>query len=89
MYAANIFWKDIQKAIVVNFREAVGKSFHFIPFCPIYISNLGTNYASLFPSLLAPVRNKPCKSCVCFRSQLSSTFVNTHHRKVKINGSQL
>lgn len=28
MYAANIFWKDTQKATVVKFREAVGKSFH-------------------------------------------------------------
>lgn len=25
-YAANIFWKDIRKAIVVNLREALGNS---------------------------------------------------------------
>lgn len=36
MYAANIFWKDGQKATVVHWREAMGKSlstlYHSVPF---------------------------------------------------------
>lgn len=46
MYAANIFWKDIQR-ILVTFRGQWGRLFTLYHSVVIYISNLGTSSASL------------------------------------------